>query len=231
MKRWLFVFLVLCFGTLGAVDQLNLLEELKHAQQGDYFVALQDKSYLVWHVNYVSKEYLIMDEIMVPEKDFPGGSWNNWILLGADRHTSWVIYRIDLHDGGFKSCFSKTQGHWLEVSQLDAFFSKLLRLNFKPTPDKERRRIGPPPSGGIDMRSYWQPKRVLEGQVVKGAKFGAWQAVWPADGSELAEREIEIYLPQDRTQSLAYLPYWIQVQHAFGRVVFRIIDSGRISYN
>ena len=104
--------------------------------------------------------------------------------------------------------------------------SKLLNLKFTLIPENARKRVGPRASSGRESRPLWQPRMIVDGQPINGVLFDAWRTRWPADGSELSGKMIEVYLPKDTERYPAYFPYWLQINGAIGKAKVRIINSG-----
>ncbi len=104
----------------------------------------------------------------------------------------------------------------------------LLNLHFHLVPDSERRHVGLPPGyGKPDHRPLWHPRLIVGGTIVGHVSFAAWKARWPADGSELARKVVEVYLPESAHDAYpSYFPYWLEVEGKLGSAKIRVIDSG-----
>lgn len=236
MKHIFFIFVALgicfipCYGT--AEEMLLLRNNLMRAQPGDYIVTSQNKNYTILIVRGKDNEYINIDEITVPSKRMSGStSWRSWIEKGAPGNTCWVMYPIHVPSGSIQKAFSFTKKEWVSVPQSQNFLSTLLNLQFQRIPDDERKKIGPAMSAeNADKRPLWQPPLVVEGKKISGVAFDAWRTRWPKDGSEMAGRTIEVFLPRDNAQYPAYFPYWLQISGMVGKAKVRIVDSGSKLY-
>jgi hypothetical protein len=208
-------------------DELFLRNNLQRAQPGDYIVISANKTQTLMHIHARDNQILTIEEIAIPaRKRSPKIGWKDWVIQGAPGNTSWVMYDIDLPTGQMVRYYSFTKKNWFEIPDADNFLSKLLNLKFNKIPENARKRVGPRPRSGKDMRGFWQPQMIVEGQAVKGVIFDAWRTHWPRDGSDLSGKTIEIFLPRDRQRYLAYFPYWLQINGVIGKAKIRIIDSG-----
>lgn len=214
----------------AAESDFFLRNNLTKAQRGDYLVTAQHKNYTVLLIRSKDADNLSIDEITLPMgrkslgKDF---SWRKWVESGAPGNTCWVMYTIHLPSGSLKHAFSFTKNQWFTIPKSQDFLSTLLNLPLKLIPERERKKVGPPPaSDSTDRRSIWQPQMFVEGQQIKGVAFNAFRTRWPKDGSELSGRIIEVYLPKDSDRYPAHFPYWLQINGMVGKAKVRIIDSG-----
>lgn len=213
----------------GEEIELSLRHNLNRAQPGDYLVTTQNKNYTLLLVRNKDAELLTFEEITLPMSRMPSGSfsWKNWVQMGAPGNTSWLMYTIHLPSGKVQQTFSFTRNEWITAPQSQHFLSTLLNLSLKRVPDRERKRVGPPPaSDHLDRRPFWQPRLVVNGQVVREVSFSAWRTRWPKDGSDLAGKIIEVYIPEDNDKYPSYFPYWLQVGEGVGNAKVRIVDSG-----
>jgi hypothetical protein len=230
-KYQLLFFLLLFYSIhLKATENtLTLKENFQKALPGDYIVVSFNKTDTLMHI--YDKEYPIMtiEEITIPENSAKEQKikWKEWIEKEAPGHSCWVMYEIDVQTGEMLRYYSFTKKGWFTIPDADNFLSKLLNLRLTKTPDRARKKIGPRPSSGPDMRAIWEPRMIVNGKVMKEVKFDAWQTQWPRDQSELSGKLIEIYLPQNSQLYPSYFPYWLQVTGAVGKAKVRIIDSGR----
>lgn len=213
----------------GSESELLLKENLSRAHPGDYLVTVQNKNYTLLAIRNKDEQFLNIEEITMPASRVPSGSfsWKNWVEKGAPGNTCWIMYTIHLPSGSVQQTFSFTKNEWMTVPQSQHFLSTLLNLPLRRIPDRERKKIGPPPATDHpDRRAHWQPRLIVEGQNIQGVAFEAWRARWPKDGSELANKVIEIYIPQESEKYPSYFPYWLQVYGAVGNAKIRIVDSG-----
>lgn len=215
---------------LGAADTLYLRDNLRKAQKGDFIVTSQSKAYSFLYVQEKNDQQISIQEINVPTSKIPsqGFSWRNWMSEGAPGSSSRVLYNIDLQNAQIQNSYCLAKDGWREMHPEDNFFTTLLNLRLETIPWNQRRRMG---SSGLpnayDKRPAWQPKVIVDGQVVPQVELDAWHAVWPKDGSELSGKMVEAYLPQENSNFPAYFPYWLQVNGMLGNAKIRIVDSGR----
>ncbi|MBA2727968.1 MAG: hypothetical protein H0U49_07335 [Parachlamydiaceae bacterium] len=218
------------FSSLGAADILYLRDNLRKAQKGDYIVTSQSKAYSILYVQEKNSGQIAIQEINIPSSKVPAKdfSWRNWMLQGAPGSSSRILYNIDLATAQILNTYCLSSEGWRERHLEDNFLSTLLNLRLEIIPLKQRRRIG---SSGManpnDKRPAWQPKVIVDGQVVPQVTLDAWSTVWPKDGSELSGKVVEAYLPQENSDFPAYFPYWLQVNGMLGNAKIRIVDSGR----
>lgn len=207
---------------------LHLRDNLQRAQQGDFIVTAQGKNYSLLHIYAKTDQNLTIEEISIPASKLPKSNFS-WVAWAANPvgYSSWVIYTIDLNSGNFVNFYSYTRGRWYEMSPPDNFLSMLLNVRFDFIPPDQRRRIGVTLRTGIqDKRPYWEPRMIVNGQNIEGVRFDAWRTTWPKDGSELAGKNVEIYLPEEGLNYPAYFPYWLQISGLVGSAKIRIVDSG-----
>jgi hypothetical protein len=225
--RFLFIYMCLFCVSIEA-DVLFLRDNFQEALPGDYVVALASKTFTVMHIYGKNGNRLTIEEVVVPSsRCSPEINWKEWIANGGPNHTSWVIYEIDTQSGKVSHYYSFTKRNWFEIPDSDHFLSKLLNLTFTRVPDHVRKKVGRVSNTENDPRNFWQPKMTVNGQIIPGFPFDAWQTKWPNDGSELSGKNIEMYLPQDRKAFPSYFPYWLQIRGTIGRATIRIVDSGR----
>lgn len=231
--KWLTNFLlILTSWIMGAAAPLQaegliLRDNLQRAQPGDYIVISSNKTQTLMHIYAKQNQILTIEEIAVPEsKRSSEVGWKEWVQKGAPGNTSWVMFDIDLRSGQMVRYYSFTKKNWFEIPDADNFLSKLLNLKFTKIPDNSRKRIGPKPTSGPELRPLWHPRMIVEGRSIQGVVFDAWHTKWPRDGSDLSSRTIEVYLPRDSQRYPAYFPYWLQINGAVGKAKIRIIDSG-----
>lgn len=215
-----------------AEGELALKNHLAKAKAGDYLVTIQNKNYTILLIRSATPGQLSVEEITVPvvrirkQTDF---SWKKWLQQGASKHTSWLMYRINMPEGLIQQVYSYTKNEWVTMPESQNFLSILLNLRFQPIPLDERKRVGPPhPSDREDRRPLWQPQLIVEGRIIPDVLFNGWRACWPKDGSELSGKMIEIYLPKEEGKYPSYFPYWLQVIGMTGKAKARIVDSGSL---
>lgn len=222
-----FFFLIFIFQT-PVFSAIYLRDNLTRAQIGDYIVTIQNKTYTLLHVFDKTAQTLTIEEISIPIKKIPshGFSWRNWVESGAPFNTSWLLYVIELSTGKIIKQFSFTKNEWSSLPDTNHLLSTLLNLRLVRVPLNQRKKIGPIPDNGIDWRTIWQPRLVVEGKVIPGIVFDVWSARWPKDGSELAGKKVEIYIPENQELYPSYFPYWLEIRGAIGKGKIRVIDSG-----
>ncbi|NGX57853.1 MAG: hypothetical protein K940chlam3_00750 [Chlamydiae bacterium] len=224
MKNFIFILLCVISPVLCQAEPLYLRENLNHAKKGDYLVTVRNKNYTLILINEKSNKSLIIQEITIPQQKFPSniGTWRAWVESGAPNHTAWVTYKVDLNNGALQNLYSYSHRSWVNISETDNIFTKLINMPFHPLPDRQRRYVGT--SDG--RRRLWHPRMVVEGQVIPNVTFDAWSSQWPCDQSPLSEKSIQIYIPQDGQGYPNYFPYWMSVRATVGKTQLRIVDSG-----
>lgn len=208
-------------------EELLLRNNFRRAQPGDYIVISANKTQTLMHIYNKQNEILTIEEVAVPScKKRSTLPWKEWIQVGAPGHTSWVMYDLDLRSGRMLRYYSISKRNWYDIPDADNFLSKLLTLTFSKIPESARKRIGPKPNSGPDLRALWNPQMIVESHAIQGVAFNAWRTKWPRDNSDLSGKTIEVYLPQDSQTYPAYFPYWLQINGSVGKAKIRIIDSG-----
>jgi hypothetical protein len=202
-----------------------LKERFREAQPGDYIVTAQENSYSLLIVRSVS-DRLLLEEISVPEKqiDLKSVNWHEWLMRRAPGHTTWTFYTLDLKEGRLLDCFSYSKKEWVCLENQEQFLARLLQLELQPTPDKERKRIGPKGSEETDQRKLWNPALICEGKKSERAVFTVMHTQWPEDGSPLSDCRVELYF--DHARPTFPFPYWIEVKSPHYAYKVRAIDSG-----
>jgi hypothetical protein len=225
MKTKLFILILLAFSPIALFsDYLVLRENLSRAKTGDYLVTVRNKNYTVLLIQEKKDDSLIVHEITIPGAKFPSWipTWRSWVESGAPNHTAWMAYKIDLRDGRIENMYSFTHQSWMNLSETDNLFTKLINLPFQPLPMEKRRYVGT--SDG--SRRLWHPRMVVDGRIVPGVYFDAWAAKWPNDGSDMSSKLLHIYIPQESERYPSYFPYWMRVKAMAGKTNIRIADSG-----
>lgn len=205
---------------------LQLKERLLSAEPGDFMVISYNRVQTFWYINAVSPSKARVSEITFPENIRPS-DWYLWLEKGAPGHLTWIDYVIDINKGEVESLFSRDRGTYLQQDSSYNLLGTLFKLQFFPIPIKEQKKVGPKPALPLkDTRPCWQPPVLFKGKKIE-IPLEAWKTVWPVDGSELAGKELIIYLPQEKTTIPNYFPYWLQVSNNVAKLQFRVIDSGR----
>jgi hypothetical protein len=116
--------------------------------------------------------------------------------------------------------FSFSKNAWVNIPEADNFLTTLLNLRLQKIDEADRKKIG------NSRSALWQPRMVVNGQIIPGVIFDAWRTQWPNDGSDLAGKAIEVYTPQENEIYPSYFPYWLQISGNIAKAKIRIIDSG-----
>src|SRR3989344_4760563 len=221
MMRVLLLLLVL--STFLGGSEVMLKQRFCQAKNGDYIVTESNQTFTILAIRSMTPRSLILEEITAPLKKRPS-SWSEWVKAKAPGHSSWSMMEIDLQSGEVLECYSFSRSAWVQFAPSENLVASLLQLPLHSVDSKQRRRIGPPPGDGeSDVRKIWHPPLVFEGKTLSKVTFDAFEAKWPADGSELAEKVITLYF--DRELQFP-LPYWIQVDLSHATSHVRAIDSG-----
>lgn len=225
MRIWLFCFLIsfsFCFG----VD-LRFKQRLEKAKSGDYIVTEANKMVTLLTVRSINPKTVIFEEISAPVQNLKKmpDSWADWVKAKAPGHTSWSMIEIDLQNGEVLECYSFSRSTWVRLSQKESLFATLMQLPMKSLPADKRRKIGPAPMPGeLDVRKIWNPPLVHEGKKQSNAQFEVFESTWPADGSELSNKDITIYFDKEKKFAL---PFWVQVETSHLTAALQTIDSGK----
>lgn len=210
---------------LGAEEVIFLRDNLKNASAGDYIVTMQNKNYTLLHIYNRNSDTLIVEEISIPIARLKNISWREWVQKGVPGSTSWILYALDLQSARPQKYYSVTKGAWFEMPQRENFLATLLNIRLERISPRDRKKIGIPIVPTAESKMIWNPKLVVDGEVIPNATFDAWKTKWPQDGSEIAGKTIEVYTPQD-SRYASYFPYWLQISGVVGNAKVRIIDSG-----
>lgn len=205
-------------------EPLSLKSQFQAAKTGSWVVLSIDKVYTLFYLRHKTDKTAILEEVTIgkmhlPAKKYQG--WRDWFEQGAEGHTHWAILKINLQSAEIEQCYSPSHRKWINPGNESCFFSTLLNLHFTLVPENQRKRIG---RSSCKDRPIWEPKCVVEGSV-KQVAFAAYQARWPADGSEIAKKIIEIYMPLEANLP-SFFPYWLEVEGKIGAAKARVIDSG-----
>lgn len=215
----------LCAGFLSAANSEYMLlrENVEKSRPGDFIVTFQNKTYTLLRISDRSPSSVTMEEISIPAGKVPQNnfSWREWVRQWAPGHTSWVRYKVALPKGNIVESYSLSKQGWYSISLSDAFLPTLLNIRFTRVPASARKRIG------TSTGPIWNPPMIVDGKQVPGVVFDVWRTLWPKDGSVLANKTIDAYLPQESDRYPSHFPYWLQVQGGLiGNTQIRIIDSG-----
>jgi len=217
--------------SVALASEVQLKEKLAEAQPGSYLVLEQNKIFTLFHIYDRTEDTVIIEEVSIPAARFARNpmNWKQWFECGAPGHSSWIMSQVNLNSGAFEETFSFTHQGWIDMSESNPFLTTLLNLHFREVPDSHRKKIGMPPSHNKqDRRPLWHPRLTVEGCVIPNTYFSAYVTRWPADGTELSRKIVEIYLPTAQEDAFypTYFPYWLEVEGKIGSAKVRVIDSG-----
>ncbi len=224
MRTWFIGFLLFAAALLDATSPLQ--ERLEKAKVGDYIVTEGGQMVTLLAIRSNHSGTLILEEISAPLSRLQPmpTSWPEWIRAKAPGHTSWSMTEIDLAHGQVLECFSFSRSAWIQTAQNESLIATLLQLPLKKVSDEARKKIGPAPlSDEPDRRKVWHPPLMHEGKQREGARFDAFEAIWPKDGTELAGQEVLLYFDQGKHFPL---PFWVEINTSHATVSLRTIDSG-----
>lgn len=212
--RSLALFLVLTL----PIFALELIEPLREAKAGDYFLFSHKKNAALVIVRHVSQKEILFDEIHAP-LDAKKINVKEWLAERAPGQTSWIEVRLDSSSGAVKTAFCHMRSGRLPKED-QQFTTTLLTLPFKKTPLSERRRCGAPQRDNPLPRNLWEPPTPRGLQKKPALPFVSH---WPKDGSELAGGRVEVYMVKGSA-----LPAWIEVRRANLKEHIRLIETGRL---
>lgn len=229
----IFIFLLFFPAFLNA-QPIYLKNLMDSAEPGGYVVTEQNKTFTFLHIHDKKSDSIVIEEVTISAASFARHrmNWKDWFESGAPGHTAWTMSQINLQTGRLEETFSFTHQGWLDLADSNPFLTTLFNLSFHAVPENQRRRIGLAPGyGKPDHRPIWNPRLIVEGQVIPNMQFSVWRARWPSDGSDLSRKMIEIYLPNTAASQHAprfpiYFPYWLEVEGKIGSAKVRIVDSG-----
>ncbi len=222
MKKILLFLILIPFFIYSEGDTLLLRDNLQNALEGDYIVTYQNRNYTVLLVSDKQKDIITIEEVTVPDRTCNGYTdWKKWVEDSAPGNTSWVMYTIDIPSGKMLKYYNFYYQAWYDMSEANVFLSKLLNLQLTKVPVNERKTVG------VTRSKLWQPALVVDGKQIPNVPFDAYTTRWPKDGSELSDRIVLIYLPEESAKYPSYFPYWLQVNGTIGKAQVRIVDSGR----
>jgi hypothetical protein len=227
--KFLAFFILFSLTTSAWCEDLFLRDNLRRAKVGDYIVTSQNKNYTLLHIYDKTDHSLTIEEITAPAQRIPKSfsSWKDWVAQKAPGNTSWVMFKLDISKGQIVNYFSLTKNAWFDLSQSNIFLTTLLNLKFNRVPVENRRLLGMAARvNSPENEAFWQPRMIFNGNEVPGVTFEAWQTRWPADGSDLSGKTIEVFIPRENDCYPSYFPYWLQIKGMIGNAKIRIIDAG-----
>jgi hypothetical protein len=226
----IFFSLLLLICAVASASEMRLKEKLALSSPGSFLVLEQNRTFTFLHIFERSEKNIIIEEVSISAASFSKNpmNWKEWFEAGAPGHTSWIMSQINLETALFEEAFSFTHRGWIDLSASNSFLTTLLNLPFQEVPENERRRIGLPPGHNkIDTRPLWHPRFIVNGKIIEETSFAAYKTRWPADGTELSHKIIEIYLPMHENLNFpTYFPYWLEVEGKIGSAKIRVVDSG-----
>lgn len=209
----------LCFG-------LNLKEKFAQAETGSFIVTEQNKTYTLLHIHSLDPEELLLEEISIPSHLVTSSDWKQWVETGAEGHTSWILYAVDLSENRVTECYSFTRAAHLPTKSLDAFLTTLLHLDLTFLPDAERLQTGPTARPGqVGSSKPWGPPMFREGKKVHAPSYKVYTATWPQDQSELSGKKVVLYFDQEH-ENFPF-PYWMQAREGGLKFKMRATESGK----
>jgi len=215
------VFLFLLLLPFQGWSYLFLKDRMANGRAGDYIVTAQKKMLTLWSIREKDNQKVLIEEISVPAQllELDEGGWKKWVKDGAPDHSTWLLYAIELKTGKLQGLYSYTHKCWCDVDNANNFLTTLMNLGFTEMPVNQRRRAR-------NRLGYWNPPVIFEGQEIPDVHLDHFEARWPRDRSELAEKWVDIYLPPVDSPYPSYFPYWLQVIGALAEAKIRIVDSG-----
>jgi hypothetical protein len=222
MKKRLFLLFFLpfslCFG-------ISLKEKFAQSKPGTYVVTEQNKTYTLLHVHTLTPDELLLEEISIPRHLVTTKDWKKWVETGAEGHTSWILYAVDLVENQVTECYSFTRQAHLPIQSMDAFLTTLISLNLTFLPEEERLQTGPTSRPGeVGSSKPWGPPMMREGKKVQEASYDVYTSSWPQDQSELSGKKIVLYFDKDHGEFP--FPYWMQAREGGLKFKIRATDSG-----
>lgn len=218
---YLRLFIVLIFPIFAfATSPIFFKDRLLQAKKGDYILTEHDQIYSLLCVSSIYEDKLILHEISIPQTKKPI-SIKKWAENNFANNTLWNVYEIDLKKSSLIEAYSYTRQNWLKTDHQDLFLINLLTLPLHPIEESQRRKIGPPPISGIDMRKIWNPPVYIEG-IKKSLPLTPYSTYYPKDASLLSGKKIELYFDKNSP-----FPYWIDIKNSAASLSIKIIDSGK----
>lgn len=217
------ILLLLCY--TSTIFANIFTEKLSLAEPGDYLVTEVGDVVTVLILRDTTYPTFLLEEISIPRSALTTAvpSWKSWAEELGPGHTSRSRTEVDVEKGKIVSCYSYTKKSWLHPSSAESLFAQLAKIPLEPLPPKNRRKIGPPPQEGeLDVRKLWNPPVTKEGSIVAQAATEAFLALWPSDGSPLANKEIVLYFAKESP-----FPCWVQIEAPHGTLHIRVLDSGK----
>ena len=203
---------------------------LQNSEVGHFVVFEQGKTVTFLRIAAKSDKLLYLEEVSIPASRFAklATSSREWYENGAPGHSSWTLSLIDLDRATLVKTYSYDRAEWRHGGALNPFFTTLFNMPFEELALEKRKRVG---RAGGSERGLWQPPLVVDGHPQPAVFFGVYTARWPKDGSELAGKRIEIYLPLagegEPPIYPTFFPYFLEVEGKITGCRLRAIDCGK----
>lgn len=203
----------------------NLKEKFTRAKAGSFIVTEQNETYTLLHIHTINQNELLLEEISIPSHLVTFKDWKKWVKMGAEGHTSWILYAIDLNLNQATECYSFTRAAHLPTKNIDSFLTTLFKLNLSFLPETDRLQTGPTEKPGrVGSPKPWGPPMCREGKKIKSPSYQVYTGVWPQDQSKLSGKKIVLYFDKDHEQFP--FPYWMQAREGGLKFKIRATDSG-----
>jgi hypothetical protein len=221
MKHVFFTsFLICIFSVIATTTQaITFKEQVLKSQNGDYAVYEKNNHFSVILIKNINKKELLLEEISTDKKQH---NWKEWVQKGALNSTSWTICSIDVVSGKIIESYSFSKRAWLNMSNEENLFLKLLNIEMKPLKKNLWRKIGPPPTGDLDTRPTWYPTLYMDGIITLNVSWEVYETIWPNDNTEFSNKTLNFYFVKD----LLYLPIWLQITTSYGMGILKAVDCG-----
>lgn len=217
-----------CHDSFEAAQPRTLKEKFAAAEAGSYIVTQQNKTYTLLHLHSLNGNELLLEEISIPAHlvSSPAHDWKNWIEKGAEGHTSWILYAIDLEISRVTECYSFSREVHLSTESMNAFFITLIQLDLAYLPEAERLKTGPSAKAGNARRSKpWGPSMLREGRKIEAPLYDVYTSTWPHDQTELSGKRLILYF--DKNSPGFPFPYWVQAREGAFHFKVQAVDSGK----
>ena len=209
----LFLLIISLFliGAKRVEKTLYLKDQFKNATKGQYFVLAIAGNATLFHIHSKENEQLVLEEVSFPLQsvNLKKTNLHQYLNQNAPQHTSWILSKMNLETGNVEQSYSFVQRAHLNRTQEFDFFQTLMNLKFEPLPIEKQRKVGiAPRPNEPDRRVLWRPPLPKNLKNSK-AKIHVYKALWPKDGSDLAQKTLEIYFLDG-----VFFPIWIEVKGA-----------------
>lgn len=200
---FLFIFFLTTTSQLFPFTIKELIEE--KGRNGDTVVVSQSTMIYTITLNTPSLTFFVTKAPRILQERQHISSWLSWLNQGAQGALETLTVPLEQ----VPTCYPE--------------LGTLLHLDWTPLSATERKKQGPTPlPGEMDFRPFWNPKILLEGQVLAEISSIAYTSQWPNDGSALAQKTVHAYFPANQT-TVVWFPYWIEFS-GLKKALF-VIDS------